>query len=571
MVAPAEVGLPVWGAEESMASRTDGVINTLTGLGSVNDKGQAGRPSIDTSRLNDSELTALYFDNGISTRIVDLVPNEMTRKGWTVTISDDDDDEADPEIDATSEEDERLQTLVRFNEGLKMARLYGGSVAVMVTTDDIPAEFLASGKKPSDWLAEPLDLDRVISLDALHVFDSYEAWPISFQGDMREPGYRDPLIWSISPTTPFTERSSTIGRTRQQIGMSSRVHASRVLFFRGHKRPPSWRHQGSSSNNRALDDSVLQPIWNEIRNLTSVMQGGATLAQELRESVIKVAGMKGIATSDQATAFQTRMKLIAMAKSLLGLIVLGEGDSYENRSNPPTGFKELSSEAQVMLSAVTGYPQTVLFGTVPAGLGKDDVAGRQQWDRLIASGHASIKPHLRQYYTVMFAAKAGPTEGAIPTTIKPVFLPLDEPSPKQIAEVRKINADSDAIYLDRHVVDPEAVAEARFGPRGYQQDIVIPEEEVEEEPNEEAKAEAAGELSDDAKNAAATAAGADVQKSAFNGSQTASLEAMMTASASGTLPKANVVAALVAAFPLTKKEAETIVPEPMLKPAAETE
>lgn len=509
--APAEVVLPVWGEVESIASRLDGIVNAFTGLGGLNDKGQVARPIfLDRKNLSDLELTELLFSNGISRRIVELVPNEATRAGWSVTASDDEDDDEEPEIDATMEEDQRLFTFDRTNQAMKMARLYGGSVMLMVTEDDIPPEFFQDGRRTaSDWLAEPLDLNRVIRLNALQVFDTFEAFPLTFESDINQPGYRDPLIWSLAPTIPFSERSISVSTRRVEIGSFSRVHASRLLFFRGAKRPPSWRHQGSSNNNRALDDSILQAVWNEIRDLTSVMQGGATLAQELRESVVTVAGLKGIVTADQATAFNARMKLMSMGKALLGLIVLGEGDKYENRSNPPTGFKELSGEAQTMLSAVTGIPQVQLFGTVPSGFGKDDVAGRQQFDRLISTAQTNITPQLNQLYEVVFAAKEGPTSGVIPKVRKVVFAPLDELNERQVAEIREFNAKTDAIYLDRGVLPADAVTEARFGVRGYQTDIIVEEptdEEVEAQLAAEAKAEMEAEAAATALTAEETAA-----------------------------------------------------------------
>ena len=343
--APVSIAAPI----EARADGGTSIVNTLTGLGGVNDKGAAGRPNIGRLILTDVELTALYLANGISRRIIDIVPDEMTRKGWKVTITSGDED---PETDASADEDVTLHTFDRVNEAKKMARLYGGSIILMVTDD---------GEKD---LSRPLNLENVTKLLALHVFDANEAIPRTYESDITQEGYRDPLLWDISPTVPFTTLQGG------QILMNfSTVHASRVLYFRGRKRPPSWRFRGSRSNN-VLDDSFLQAIWDEVRNLTSVMAGGATLAQEIRESVVTVAGLAALSTSDQQAQFTMKMKIMAAAKSLLGIIVLGEGDKYENRSNPPTGFKELSGEAQAMLSAVTGYPQTILFGTVPAGLGK---------------------------------------------------------------------------------------------------------------------------------------------------------------------------------------------------------
>lgn len=437
------------------------LFNSLTGMGGINDKGTTSRPNIYHERLTDSELLALYLYNGIARKIIDLLPQEGTRKGWRVIDGSDD-------PDPMSMEDQRLDVRARVSQAWSLARLWGGSIVVMVTTDDIPAEFR---NDPELWLAQPLDHSRVISLDALQVFDIFEAQPQSWETDMRSPNFRMPRTWSITPSTPGTTRRSFAA-----------VHASRVMFFRGRVVPPSFMFSNfSTSSSRAMDDSELQAIWDEVRNLCSTHQGLATLAHELRESVLTVSGLKGFKAGDQAAEVTTRLKAMARAKSLLGLILLSEGDKYENRSNPPTGSKELSEAGKAMLSAVTGFPQTILFGEPPSGLTSDNKAAKETMNRTVASAQADkLEPPLVQMYEVAYSAKFGPSRGVVPDEWSVEFNPLEEPTEGEIAGTRKIVAEGDAIYLDRGVVTPEQVRASRFGEAGYQFDLV-PADSLEED------------------------------------------------------------------------------------------
>jgi hypothetical protein len=216
------------------------------------------------------------------------------------------------------------------------------------------------------------------------------------------------------------------------------------------------------------------------------------LAQELHESVLQVANLRGLNAGDQKEEVAARLKLIAQAKSLLGLIMLAEGDKYENRSNPPTGFNELSSEAKAMLSAVTGYPQTILFGEPPGGLSTDNEAAKETMNRKVSSEQTKIRPNLHQLYTTLYAAKEGPTQGQIPDTLKVVFHPLEEPTEQQIADLRLTSARTDVIYLARGVLTPEDVRKARFGDEGHQLDVVAAEE-VDAEDAARPTADASGE------------------------------------------------------------------------------
>jgi phage-related protein (TIGR01555 family) len=269
-----------------------------------------GRPNPWSIPLGDHELSALYANNGMARRIVDLLPSRATRRGWTV-----------PDVDAA--EHKRLRAWERCREAMIWARLHGGAVLLMVTEDDVPAAWRRRG---SDWLQQPLELERVGKLHALQVFDAAEATPQAFEESIASPNYRMPRLWSLSGP-----------------GWYGTVHASRVVHFRGARRPPSEARR--SSSNVMPDASVLQHAWDEIRRLTETMQGGAVLAQELRESVLKVSGLAAKQTGDEATALQTRLSMMSRTKALLGLILVGENDEYENRGNAPTGFERAQEKA----------------------------------------------------------------------------------------------------------------------------------------------------------------------------------------------------------------------------------
>lgn len=451
--------------------RWDGasVVNSLTGLGGINDKGAVARPNTQRAPLVDVELASLYLQGGIAQKVVRIIPEEMTRKGWKVT-----DDTTDPEL--MKEEDRRLMTRAQVKEAATWGRLFGTSLILMVTDDDIPAEFAG---KEQQWLREPLDLARVKSLQALQVFDGCEVTPMAYESDPRKVGYREPSLWSLTPVS-----------TGGGIIPGTVVHASRVLVFRGTRRPPSLRLGGLggslfTSGTQSLDDSVLQHMWDAVRNLEQVSAAGAVLAQEIRENVLRIGGLEALLTSDQKTAVEKRIRLMAKMKSLLGIVMLAKDDEFTSTVNNPSGYNQLSGEAQAMLSAVSDIPQTILFGHTPAGLSTDNQSGRQSFDRKIANEQEKIRPELSRLYSVIFSAQEGPTSGQVPESWDLEFLPLDELTQTEEAAIRKTTADTDAVYLDRGVLSPERVESSRFGPDGYQFEIQPEEEGDEEEPGEE--------------------------------------------------------------------------------------
>ena len=515
------------------------VVNSLTGLGGINDKGAAARPNIQRSPLTDVELASLYVQGGIAQKVIRIIPEEMTRKGWNVT-----DNTTDPEL--MKEEDRRLMSRSRIQEAATWGRLFGTSLILMVTDEDIPAEF--SGKE-TRWLREPLDLSRVKSLQALQVFDGCEVSPVEYERNPRNTGYREPSLWSLTPVS-----------TGGGIIPGTVVHASRVLVFRGTRRPPSVRLGGlggslSAVGTQSLDDSVLQHMWDAIRNLEQVSAAGAVLAQEIRENVLRVGGLEALVTSDQKTAVENRIRLMAKMKNLLGMVMLGKDDEFTSTVHNPSGFSQLSGEAQAMLSAVSDIPQTILFGHTPAGLSTDNQSGRQAFDRKIANEQARIRPELERMYGVIFAAKEGPTGGQVPDSWKLEFLPLDELTQTEEATIRKTTADTDAIYLDRGVLSPERVESSRFGPDGYQFEIQPEEEGDEMEPGEELTPEEAQAELDEISGQSIAAS----EVEPLNGAQVREALGIVQEVAAGRLPRDSGIGMLREFFGIPASRAEALM------------
>lgn len=466
-----EPGVVRW--DDGFEARADSVYNSLTGLGDpLRDKGAASRPSLLVLPLDDAELRAAYYYNAPARRIVDVLPQKATRKGWSCP-------------DVPDSEQARLLVWDRICEAMIWSRVYGGSVVLMATEDDLPR---AARARPVDWLMQPLDLQRVGRLAALQVFDAWEARPSSWNDNPLDPAFGEPDSWWL-----------TRGR------WSARVHSSRVLWFRGNKRAPGELRGGWGRSNRMPDDSVIQAVWDEIGRLCSTMQGGAILAQELRESVVKMAGYSSKATGDDRKALKAQLSLMQRTKSLLNLIVLGENDSYENRSNPPTGFSELSEGALTMLCFVLGWPRTMLTGEAPGGLSTDDKSGLERERQLVSDYQERHRWLLERLYTVVTAAQDGPTGGRVPDELGLAFAPLNEPDEDAMAKTRKTVAETDAIYIQAGVYGPEHVAEHRVTEEGWVMDLPPPP--VPDPEDDEAAIERARKLLEAAGGGGAGAAG----------------------------------------------------------------
>ncbi len=487
--------------------RVDAIRNTFLGIG--DDKVQAGRPDLWRIPLSYEELTALWRYGGHARRFVEVVPADATKKGWAVKAGED-------VVGEVEDEHKRLNVFSHVNEADSWGRLYGAGYLLMVTADDKTGTRWETNEH--GWTAQPLDLRRVRRVDNLVPLDKYECQPVAYERDMGSPLFGRPIRYRVN---------ANIGGG---YGGGLEVHASRLLYFRGNMLPRQARMW-----NDGVDDSILQSVWDQIRNANTLSHSLAALAAEMRISVVQMRNLADMSVSDEAEYFDLRMKLMAQHKSILNMVLLGEGETYDHKQGTVAGMAELSETTRQDLQAVTGMPEQLWIGSAPGGLNTDGESHRQLWASVISSYQTvKLDPILVQLYQVLFAAKEGPWRGLAPAKWKIEFNPLDELTETGRANLRKTVADTDAVYIDRGVLDPARVTEARYGEKGWQMDIAPPD--VAAAPSAVGLNMAAIEQELEAGGAAPAGAAVDVAKQAMNGAQAKSLQELIAAATRREIP-----------------------------------
>jgi len=434
------------------AARLDAIYNPISRLGGSSDKGAAALP--DTSRvpLELAHLDVLYRYSAYGRRVVDIVPDEETRRGWRIV-------DGTQRVDALAEEEKRLHLSTAINRARKWARHAGGSLILMVTEEDPNA----LARTPAEQLRLPLDLSKVKRLLNLLVIDRTEASPATWDGDVTSPTFGEPLTWWISPGT-----SGMVTSGGRSMAGGTLVHRSRVLTFAGRRLPRRLRLQSGG-----WDDSVLESCWDAIRHLTSVDQGAALIAQEWQIKVLKVKGLAGLQAGDQSVAFYTKLQQMATSMSMLNMSVLDQDEDLTSLASTTTGFEELSAHARTELATAADMPQVLLFGEAPSGLNTDGESWRRHHAQSIAaSQETELRDPLERIYTVLYAQTEGPTRGREPARWDLVFEPLEQLTETERAEIRLTIAQTDAAYVSSGVLDPEHVAKSRFGRDGWSDDIL---------------------------------------------------------------------------------------------------
>lgn len=420
--------------------RHDGWMNILNGLG------QRGRDKTASIVFRAcpvfcfAELDELYRADGLTKRVIDIIPAEMLRQGFEV--------DGDPE-GAILGQFEELDINCKLNSLIQWSRLYGGCIIVMGIADGRP-------------LNEPVDVENIKSINWLQVFDRWQV-QINFDficQDMNDENYGCPEWYQVSD---------------YRTGAVFVVHWSRVLRMDWGTLPPRDRYW-----NQGWGDSVLVSIYNELKNYGAAFANTSAIMQDFVNGILRIPGLSNTmaqSCDESDRALMKRLDFANLSKGVSNMMVLDGEEIYEKLSTNVAGISDLLDRFMLSVSSVTGIPITLLFGRAPAGLNATgDADIRNFYDMVKQLQEAKLKPCLEKLIFYMFKAEYGPTHGVEPDNWSIQFTPLWQNTEEQEAVMRRTVAETDAIYIDRGVLDPTEVAISRFGGDRWSMNTIIDEE-----------------------------------------------------------------------------------------------
>lgn len=425
--------------------RMDSWYNGVTGFGTTRDKTTYGRVVGDTY-LTDVELANLYHHSDMAARMVDIVPDQVWRKGCEIRTE----DAALDEIIAEKMDNLGLER--RMADGMRWGRCFGGG-AVLVGADD--------GQDAS----KPLNPERASDIKYLYDFDRRYLWPLTYY---TAPGHQK------------LGQPETYLVTNQNAGASSQivVHESRLILFGG---ATTGREERLLLN--SWDASILQRGHEALRQFDTAWKSVEILLTDAHQSVMKVSGLAEIiAAPGGMEAMQRRGMLTDMYRSVLRAIVV-DADSNESLEREGVAFDSIPQtldKIMLRLAASVPMPVTMLMGQSPAGMnatGESDF--RWFYDGLESTQTRDIGPKVRGLVKTWLATKAGRAATTkTPDTITIKWPALWTETPLNEAQRRKVIAETDAIQITSQVFTPDEAALVRGTAEGWDKDIVLSDEAV---------------------------------------------------------------------------------------------
>ena len=414
----------------------DGYSNSAAFLGESSPLLSAGTFLRSGLTSNTQLLTTAYREFWLATRIIDTPAEDMTRAWISLTGNIDAED-----IEDLKRLEARHSVKQELTDAIRWARLYGGSLALMVIRGE------------ADRLDQPLDLDRLppdcfqglLVLDkAIGISPSLE-----LETDLDDPDYGLPMYYTVDMDTGE--------------GSCMKIHHSRVLRFVGRELP---RMEMIAENYWGA--SELEHIWDELQKRSATSANIAQLVFQANITTLKMGDFGDTMTMGSEDAKNAVRELISEEnrfRTSYGLQLLSKEDSMENLSYSFAGLSEVYESFMMDIAGAAEIPATKLFGRSPQGMNATGEADLRNYYEMVAGlQERLLRPALERLLPVMAIS----CWGYLPEDLGFVFNPLATVTPEQAEDLAaKLATRVRELYTAGIITREEARAELKAAGERY--------------------------------------------------------------------------------------------------------
>lgn len=358
--------------------------------------------------------------------LAEVIATEMTRK-WIELKSSDTEDDKSEKLKELETELKRLNVQDQFRKIAELDAFFGRAHLYLDTgATDNPNEL----KMPIGDGATKLSKSKVKQGQFATVRTVEPVWtyPSNYNSnDPLKPDWYYPNAWLVQ---------------------GKQIHSTRLLTFVGRPVPdllkPAYAFGGLSMTQMAMPyvqnwlrtrQSVSDAISNfSVRGIKSNMQAG-----------LQDGGEEMFARADLFAAVSDNRNLMMLDK---------DTEDFFNVQTTLSSLDLLQAQSQEHMAAVSRIPIVKLLGIQPAGLNASSEGEIETFsDWIHAFQMRLFGPALERI--IAFAQLS--LWGFVDPSISFIFVPLRGKDEKEDAEIEKIRAETDGIYIDKQVVDQEDV------------------------------------------------------------------------------------------------------------------
>lgn len=417
----------------------DGWENLFTGVGVKNRDSRYNTSFTSRNFMTEGELNCLYTDDGLSWKIIDKHVEQMMKKPFTV--------DGDKENAIQSRIDD-IGGWVELCRMLKWNRLHGGAL-------------LAIGIDDSRPLNEPVDYNNIRSIDFFRTYDRWRVHverPVDLYSDRSKPNYGEVEVYTVQPSSGLE---------------SYKVHESRCVVLTGLDVPDQVK-----ALNNYWGLSFLQHCFEQLRALGEVLANTEVVTKDFVTQTVQMEGLMELLANKKEAVVRRRLDLIDQSRHSLNTVLLDSMEKFEKTASTVSGLSEVIDQFKGMVTAVTGMPRRVLFGEQAGGLNNEGGGETNDWyDNIESEQQLYYKPVLEKIVNLILLSDNGGFNGQPLDSWFIKFPPLKQMTEKEDAEIKKMNSETDANYVNTGVLLSEEVAISRFGGAEYGKEIVLIEQD----------------------------------------------------------------------------------------------
>lgn len=402
----------------------DGLTNLITGLGGV--AGKRGSDTYVYTELTPLELSNMYRSDWMARKAVDIIAEDMTKEWRTWALKPN-------QITALDRAEVALGLRKKVREAVKWGRLFGGGALI-----------ISDGKNSE----KPLTVDGMqkggikyivaVPRTMLNASDSTLSW------DPAGDHWGQPEFYRL-------QVNGTMGDKARRID-NVRIHHTRVIRFLGNPYPDPMQ------TNDPWSDSILQSVWEAIRDAGIALQSSAQLVEEAKLDVMQMENLASYLAGGEESnkRLMERMRLFKLGKSTFNLALMGGKETFDSKTvNFGSLDKVLFTFLQVV-SGATDIPATRFLAQSPAGMNSTGESDLRNYSALIGSKQQDMEGELRFLDELLLKHALG----SVPKSWFYEWNSIWQMSPKEAAEVNKLNAEADQIYINAGIVPTLAIEKA---------------------------------------------------------------------------------------------------------------
>ncbi|WP_242647175.1 anti-CBASS protein Acb1 family protein [Priestia megaterium] len=378
--------------------------------------------------LTNQDLTRLYADNRIIQNVIDIPAEDMTRSWFTLRMKDE-----NLQRDIMSKLAD-LNAREAFKKMRSYERLRGDGFISLGVAQKNPFE-----------LSDPIREKELMRIDYIHAFSGMKVYEFLLNEDMFHPKYGQVESFQLN-------RRSRVG---QEIAgpTQDRVHASRVIHDQTRRLEDEYRGQ-----------PLLEPLYDIITVLDTSLWSVGQMLYDFTFKVYKSTDIEGMGKEDKRE-LSTLMDFMFRTEALA---LIGKDEELTKQSTVTTGIKDLLDYVWDMLAGAARMPKTVIKGQEAGTIAGAQYDVMNYYSRIAAQQENELKPHIERLIRLLLLCsdELGGTINPDSVEWEIKFNPLWNVDSKTDAEIRKLTAETDNIYIVNGVHTPDEVREARFGQFG---------------------------------------------------------------------------------------------------------